>query len=284
VNGLVECFGQAIEVVCEVVDLPRSSYYYRSHRQEEGGLVTAIEQLAGQYPTYGTRRIRHQLRRWPYGYLIGRGRARRIMRQKGLLRSGKRRKVGTTNSQHGFRRYSNLVAGLSIIYPDQVWVSDITYIRLGQGHIYLAIVMDVFTRAIRGWKLSRLLDTSLTLAALQRGLAMATPAIHHSDQGVQYAAPAYVQLLEQRGVQISMAAVGRPEDNGYAERLIRTIKEEEVELSEYRDFADAQQQIGRFIEDVYLHKRIHSSLGYLTPAEFELAWRLALIQPQEGTP
>jgi putative transposase len=284
VNGLVGWFGYKVEMVCELVDLPHSSYYYRSHKPDESELVTAIEQVAGQYPTYGTRRIRQQLRRWPYAYRIGRNRTRRIMRQKGLLRPARRRKVGTTNSRHAFRRYSNLVTGLKISYPDQVWVSDITYIRLGQGYVYLAIVMDVFTRAIRGWNLSRLLDTSLTLAALQRGLCVATPAIHHSDQGIQYAAPAYVQVLVQNGIQISMASVGKPEENGYAERLIRTIKEEEVELSDYRDFAEAYHQIGRFIEDVYLHKRIHSALGYLTPAEFELAWRLALPQLEEGTP
>jgi transposase InsO family protein len=284
VNGLVAWYGYGVEVVCELVDLPRSSYYYHSHKRDESELVMAIEQVAGQYPTYGTRRIHQQLRRSPYGYRIGRMRTRRIMRQKGLLRPVRRRKAGTTNSRHAFRRYSNLVAGLTIDYPDQVWVSDITYIRLGQGYVYLAIVMDVFTRAIRGWNLSRLLDTSLTLVALQHGLSVATPAIHHSDQGIQYAAPAYVQVLEQCGIQISMASVGKPEENGYAERLMRTIKEEEVELSEYRDFAEAYHQIGRFIEDVYLHKRIHSALGYLTPVEFELAWRLALTQPEEGTP
>lgn len=283
-NGLAQWFGYPVEVVCELVDLPRSSYYYRSHKPDESELVTAIEQVAGQYPTYGTRRIRQQLRRLPHSYRIGRHRTRRIMRQTGLLRPARRRKVGTTNSWHGYRRYSNLVAGLAISYPDQVWVSDITYIRLGQGYVYLAIVMDVFTRAIRGWNLSRWLNTSLTLVALQRGLSIATPAIHHSDQGLQYAAPAYVQVLEQCGIQISMASVGKPEENGYAERLIRTIKEEEVELSDYRDFAEAYHQIGHFIEDVYLHKRIHSALGYLTPAEFELAWRLALTQPEEGTP
>lgn len=283
-NGLAEWFGYPVEVVCELVDLPRSSYYYRSRKPDEGELVAAIEQVAGQYPTYGTRRIRQQLRRSPYGYQVGRNRTRRIMRQKGLLRPARRRKLGTTNSRHAFRRYSNLVARLSISYPDQVWVSDITYIRLGQGYVYLAIVMDVFTRAIRGWNLSRLLDASLTLVALQRGLSIATPAIHHSDQGIQYAAPAYVQALECNGIQISMARVGKPEENGYAERLIRTIKEEEVELSEYRDFAEAYHQIGHFIEDVYLHKRIHSALGYLTPVEFELAWRLALTQSEEGTP
>lgn len=134
--------------------------------------------------------------------------------------------------------------------------------------------MDVFSRNIRGWKLSRRLDTSLTLAALHRALHSRLPEIHHSDQGIHYAAQDYVDVLKQHQVQISMAAVGMPEENGYAERLMRTIKEEEVELSDYRDFADAQQQIGCFIEDVYATKRIHSALGYLTPAEFEAACRI----------
>jgi len=133
--------------------------------------------------------------------------------------------------------------------------------------------MDVFSRAIRGWNLSRILDTSLTLVALRGALALCIPEMHHSDQGVHYAAKEYVDLLHQYQVQISMAAQGKPEENGYAERLMRTIKEEEVDLSEYNDFADARRQIGRFIEDVYMTKRIHSALGYLTPTDYEAAWR-----------
>jgi putative transposase len=156
------------------------------------------------------------------------------------------------------------------------------YIRLGNGFVYLAIVMDVFTRLIRGWQLSKLLDQELTLAALRMALTDHVPQIHHSDQGIQYAAHAYIDQLRDFQIQISMAAVGEAEENGYAERLMRTIKEEEVDLSEYRDFADAYYQIGRFIEDVYNHKRIHSSLGYLTPAEFEAAWRVKT--PEAGTP
>ena len=154
-----------------------------------------------------------------------------------------------------------------------MWVSDITYIRLHREFIYLAVVMDVFTRTIRGWNLSRSLGQELTLLALQRALEQHRPQIHHSDQGIQYAAPAYIQTLQQAGAAISMAAVGEPRENGYAERLIRTIKEEEVALADYEDFADALAQIGHFIDDVYRTKRIHSALGYLTPAEFEAAWR-----------
>jgi putative transposase len=151
----------------------------------------------------------------------------------------------------------------------------VTYVRLGNGFVYLAVIMDVFTRAIRGWNLSRNLDTDLTLGALQRALSLCIPEIHHSDQGVQYAAQAYTDLLQRYEVQISMAAQGKPEENGYAERLMRTIKEEEVDLSEYTDFADVYRQMGRFLEDVYNTKRIHSALGYLTPIEFEAAWRMA---------
>jgi transposase InsO family protein len=195
------------------------------------------------------------------------------MRKLGLLQPMKRRKCRTTNSDHPYPRYPNLVKGQEITSPEQVWVSDITYIRLGVGFVYLAIVMDVFTRAIRGWNLSKSLDQELTLVALRMGLYDRIPEIHHSDQGIHYAAAAYIKLLKEQDIKISMATIGKAEENGYAERLMRTIKEEEVDLSDYQDFADAQNQIGHFVEDVYMTKRIHSSLGYLTPVEFEVAWR-----------
>jgi putative transposase len=159
-----------------------------------------------------------------------------------------------------------------VVRPDQVWVADITYIRLASGFVYLAVVMDVFTRAIRGWELSRDLDRSLTVTALQRALRVGRPEVHHSDQGVQYAAQEYVGHLRAAHVAGSMADVGAAWQNGYAERLMRTIKEEEVYLSEYEDYDDALRQLGRFLDDVYMHKRIHSALGYLTPAEFESLW------------
>jgi transposase InsO family protein len=197
------------------------------------------------------------------------------MRDMGLLRLRRPRQRHTTNSQHVFGRFPNLVADRVAQVPDEIWVSDITYIRLGAGFIYLAIIMDVFTRSIRGWHLARSLSHELTLIALQRALIEHTPVMHHSDQGIQYAVPQYIQLLSSTGVQISMAEVGEPRQNGYAERVIRTIKEEEIDLADYRDFDDALAQIGRFIDDVYRTKRIHSALGYLTPAEFEAAWHAA---------
>ena len=191
----------------------------------------------------------------------------------GLSGAAPVRRKRTTDSNHGFPRWPNLVEGLEVVRPDQVWVADITYIRLRRDFVYLAVIMDVFTRLIRGWHLGRGLDGGLTLQALERAQAQGRPEIHHSDQGVQYAAAAYVRRLTSRGVSISMAAVGKPEENGFAERLMRTIKEEEVDLSEYLDYADALRQLGRFLDAVYNHKRIHSALGYLTPAEFEEQWR-----------
>jgi putative transposase len=281
-RALVEMYGCTILAACEVVGLGHSTFYYRAQTLEESGLCADLKKEAGRYPTYGSRRLTHQLRRAPYLYRVNRKRIQRIMSQEDLLRPVKRRKCHTTNSEHPYPRYPNLVDGLEINHPEEIWVCDITYIRLGNGFVYLAVVMDVFTRSIRGWSLGKILDTSLTLAALQMALSLCIPEIHHSDQGVQYAAQDYVDLLKKYTVQISMAAPGKPEENGYAERLMRTIKEEEVDLSEYNDFADARSQIGRFLEDVYMTKRIHSSLGYLTPIEFETAWRLA--HPGQTTP
>lgn len=274
---LTEQEGYPLAVVCQVLELSRSSYYYRPVEKDESVLEEAIEEVASEFPLYGTRRVSQQLQRPPYSLTIGRKKVHRIMAQKDLLRPVKRSKKRTTDSEHPYPRHPNLVKQLEITYPDQVWASDITYIRLHHDFVYLAIILDVFTRSIRGWCLSRTLDQQLTLTALRSALLIAVPKIHHSDQGVQYAAYGYTDLLKDNEVLISMAAVGKAEENGYAERFMRTIKEEEVNLSEYFDFQDALSQIGRFIDDVYMTKRIHSSLGYLTPVEFESAWRLSQL-------
>ena len=266
-----------VQAGCGLLGLAPSTYYYQPVLSDESELETAIEAIAGQYPTYGTRRVTHQLRRAPYCLQVNRKRVQRVMRQKDLLRPVKRRKKRTTDSQHPYPRYPNLVKQLEIVHPDQVWACDLTYVRLQQDFVYLAILLDVFTRAIRGWCLSRILDQELTLTALRRALRAGQPEIHHSDQGVQYAAYDYIDLLQVHGIQISMAAVGKAEENGYAERFMRTLKEEEVDLSDYRNFPDALHQIGHFIDEVYLTKRIHSSLGYLTPLEFETAWWAAQV-------
>jgi transposase InsO family protein len=264
--------GYGVGVVCTVVGLARSSFYRPAAPDREEPLKAELKQTAGEWPTYGYRRLTKQLAR--AGTTVNTKPVRRLMTELGLQGKKPSKKVGTTDSRHHFPRYPNRVADLAVTRPDQVWVADITYIRLRNEFIYLAVLMDVFTRQIRGWELSHSLDGHLTLNALERGLAAHQPQIHHSDQGVQYAATAYVDRLLTGGVQISMAQVGKPEENGYAERLMRTIKEEEVDLSEYQDFTDAYQQIGRFLEDVYNHKRIHSALGYQTPSEFAGGWAL----------
>lgn len=265
--------GYPVAALCRLLDLSRSTYYYQASEADDSSLRGAMETIAAEFPTYGSRRITAQLRRAPYHLVVNRKRVQRLMRQMGLQGRVRRRKRRTTDSQHPYPRYPNLVTELDVIHPDQVWVSDITYVRLHTEFIYLAIIMDVFTRAVRGWHLHRWLGQELTLTALGRALATHVPTIHHSDQGVQYAALAYIELLHRYRVQISMADAGAAWQNGYAERLIRTIKEEEVDLSEYQDFADAYAQMGHFIEQVYQRKRIHSALGYLTPVEFETVWQ-----------
>ena len=268
-----------IRLVCRLLDVPRSTVYYAAQAPDadEAMLKTALLDLAGEWPTYGYRRLTAMMRR--LGWRVNAKRVRRWMDELGINGAPPTRKRRTTNSNHDYPRYPNLVKDLEITRPDQVWVADITYIRLRREFVYLAVLMDVFTRSIRGWHLSRNLDQGLTLAALERALVVAVPQLHHSDQGLQYAATAYVERLQNLGVTLSMAAVGEPRENGYAERLVRTIKEEEVDLSEYQDFADARRQIMRFIEDVYNVKRIHSSLAYLTPREFEEQWRAGHAPP-----
>lgn len=271
-----------VSVVCAVLGLPRSSFYYQPAPPDSAGgtLRAALTRLAGEWPTYGYRRLSAQLRR--EGLVANGKRVRRLMAELGLVAQPRRRKVRTTNSDHPFPRYPNLVQGRQATYPDDIWVGDITFVRVHGEFVYLAVLVDVFTRSIRGWYLGRSLDGSLTLQALRRALAVGRPHSHHSDQGVQYAAGGYVAVLEAAGVQISMASVGEPRENGYAERLMRTIKEECVSLTEFVDYADAAAQLGRFLDAVYQQKRIHSALGYLTPAEFEHQWQGAHAQ-QQGT-
>jgi putative transposase len=267
--------------LCEVLNYPRSQVYYApTVAPEEADLKRRIQELAGQYPTYGYRRITQELKR--LGEPINHKRVAGLMRQMELMGTPPRKRKRTTDSRHDFHRYPNRVLNLTIDHPDHVWVGDITYIRLQQEFIYLAVLMDVFTRSIRGWHLSRTIDQQLTLTALRKALENGCPRIHHSDQGVQYAAHDYVALLDHHQVQISMAEVGQAWQNGYAERLMRTIKEEEVDLSEYRNFTEAYQHLEQFLEQVYMKKRIHSSLGYLTPREFEQTWGRQ-NQPQHDT-
>jgi putative transposase len=260
-----------INTLCEVLGVARSSVYYAPRSDEDRPLRDALIEVAGRWPTYGYRRLTKQLQR--EGRVINSKLVRKLMHKLGIVGKAPQRKPRTTDSGHAYPRFPNLVEELEVTRPEQIWVADITSIRLRKEFVYLAVLMDVFTRRIRGWHLGRGLDQELTLVALRRALEGSCPEIHHSDQGVQYAATAYVELLTGREVKVSMASVGVPEENRYAERLMRTIKEEEVALSEDEDFADAQRQLGRFLDDVYNTKRIHSSLGYLTPEEFASEYR-----------
>lgn len=253
-----------------MLNFARSSFYASRSERNNTELRRCLQALAADYPTYGYRRLTVEVRK-QLGALNSK-RVRRLIRQLGLNRKRKRKKRYRTQSQHAYPRYPNLVRDLAIVRPNQVWVADLTWVHLRREDVFLALLMDVFTRCIRGWQLSRSPDEALTKMALERALAKHTPEIHHSDQGVQYAATGYVARLRDLNVQISMSESGQAWQNGYAERLIRTVKEEEVNLSDYSHFHEAHQQIGHFLENVYMHKRIHSALGYLTPVAFETDW------------
>ena len=253
--------------ICGILGVNRGSFYY--HPQEdpsEALLRSEIEKLAGQYPRYGYRRITQLLQR--QGYTVGTRRVARLMKANNLLVSVNRA-CQTTKSLQGDKPWENLLENLEVSRQDQVWVADITYVRLKGRFIYVCLLMDVFTRVIRAWQLSQHLNHSLTLKPLKEAFCHSVPEIHHSDQGVQYLSKAYVATLEAHNVEISVAHRGRPWENGYAERLIRTLKEEEVEINEYENITEARDRIGHFLTHVYNLKRPHSALGYLTPMEFQ---------------
>lgn len=212
----------SVRLLCETLDVHRCNWYHQPRPNEERQVKEALSELAGAWPTYGYRRLTAMLHR--QGLKVNRKRVRRLMHELGIAGEAPKRKPRTTDSNHAYPRFPNLVEGLKATRPEQVWVADITYVRLRKEFVYLAVLMDVFTRCIRGWHLGRSLEQELTLAALERAIERGRPEIHHSDQGVQYAATAYVDLLNEHDVKISMASVGEPEENGYAERLMRTIK------------------------------------------------------------
>lgn len=258
-----------VHLLCEVLAVPPSTYYYQPHPADDLDVQEALEEVALEFPRYGYRRVTAELVR--RGWQVNRKRVQRLMREANLL-TEVRRYCQTTNSQHGYGRYPNLLKPLEVVRPDQVWSADLTYIRLPKQFVYLAVLLDVFTRNIRGWELAPHMMETLPKTALQRALQTHCPEIHHSDQGVQYAATGYVTLLQDAHVQISMAARGRPTENAYIERFMRTLKEEEVYLHEYEDLRDARGHIAHFLDQVYTYKRVHSALDYLPPAEFEARW------------
>jgi len=268
----------SIQDLCALLGVSRSWYYERLSQPEatpikDLALRDAIEEIVLAFPGYGYRRVTHALAR--NGWEINHKRVLRVMREESLLCQLKRRFVATTDSQHGLRRYPNRMKDLVIDHLDQVWVADITYIRLPTAFCYLAAILDACSRRCVGWELSRFIDTELAVAALERALWSRRPQpglIHHSDQGIQYASHGYVDRLEAAGIEVSMAAKGNPYENAKAERFFRTLKSEEVYLNHYETYEDARANIGPFIEEVYNTKRLHSALGYMPPSEFEAGY------------
>ena len=257
-----------VQRLCQVLELPRSSYYARPTSQmPDPRLVTAIEQVLMRWPTYGYRRVRAQLRR--EGVEASERQVRTVLRQLGVTRQVGR--VRTTDSSQPHQRYPNRLRELTVTELDQVWVADITYLRFGYRFFYLAVILDAYSRAIRGWSLGRRLDEALTLTALEQALQTRQPQVFHSDQGAQYTANLHVALLHEAEVAVSMADVGSPTQNALAERFMRTLKEEHVAYADYDDFDDAYGQLKHWLEVEYMHERIHSALDYQTPAEFEVA-------------
>jgi putative transposase len=269
----------SVQGLCQISGVSRSGYYRWQQESQPGDgeempLREAIQEIALEMPAYGYRRISRELRRRGWG--VNRKRVLRLMRQDNLLCLRKKKWVRTTNSNHALPIYPNLASALLLTGPDQLWVADITYIRLQSEFVYLAVVLDAYSRRVIGWNLGRSLETELALGALQQALRQRRPQpglVHHSDRGVQYAAQAYTDLLKQHQVIISMSRKGNPYDNAYAESFMKTLKHEEVHRYEYRNLEEAQQRIGQFIEAVYNHKRLHSALGYLSPVQFEAQWK-----------
>jgi len=238
--------------------------------QKKTDLRGKIEAICLEYPRYGYRRVTEQLKR--EGLRVNHKKVLRLMRESDLLCRIRRRWVKTTDSKHRFPRYPNLIKGMVARRLNQVWLSDITYIRIRTGFVYLAAILDAYSRKVIGYAVSTSLDTSLTLEALKMAIARRQPdpgVIHHSDQGVQYASGEYVDELKRHGFLISMARTGNPYENAVMESFFKTLKHEEVHLCEYETYQDVVIRLPHFLEEVYNHKRLHSALGYRPPDEFE---------------
>ena len=254
-----------------MTEVSRSGYYYKpkGDKSKDAILLERIREVATEFPSYGYRRVTAQLRR--QGIMVNRKRVYRIMRAGGILCTIRRRYRVTTNSNHSLVKYPNLIANLIPVRTDELWHSDITYIRLEVSFAYLAAIIDGFSRKVIGYALGRTLCSTLTIAALTDAIRSrdTTSLTHHSDQGFQYCSREYVKILKDSGIAISMSGKANPYDNAKMESFFRTLKVEEVYMSEYRTFEDVLNSIPYFIEEVYNSKRLHSSLGYMPPEEFE---------------
>jgi transposase InsO family protein len=249
--------------------------FYRSRTPRQASPVEMevrdeMQKIAVESPAYGYRRITAELRH--RGFAVNRKRVLRMMREDNLLCVRQRAFVVTTDSRHNLPVYPNLAGQMAPTAINQLWVADITYIRLRAEFVYLAVVLDAFSRRVIGWALGRTLEAELAVSALRMALLDREPPpglVHHSDRGVQYAAGSYTELLKQHQAQISMSRKSNPYDNAACESFMKTLKYEEVYRNEYRDLQEARTCIGDFLERVYNRHRLHSALGYLPPAEFE---------------
>jgi transposase InsO family protein len=267
--------------MCATLSVSRSDYYRWSggilEREDDLELRDEIQRIALEMSAYGYRRITAELRR--RGIAANHKRVLRLMREDNLLCLRKRRFVRTTDSNHSLAVYPNLAGEMRLSGIDQLWISDLTYIRLLREFIYLAVILDAFSRRCIGWALGRTLESGLAVEALRMALdsrGAKAGLVHHSDRGVQYASKEYTNILKEEGIRISMSRRGNPYDNAKAESFMKTLKMEEVYLYEYESLAEASSRIGYFLEAVYNQKRLHSALGYVPPAEFEES----LLQPQ----
>ena len=269
----------AVAHLCAALDISRATFYRQREKvfypdPEEMIIRDHIQRIALEWPSYGYRSITAELGRRYKSAPVNHKRVLRMMREDNLLCLRRHRRfIVTTDSNHGYRIYPNLAGDFTSTGLNQLWVSDITYVRLFQEFVYLAVILDAFSRRVIGWELSRHIDTELTLAALQMAINTRAPwppgLIHHSDRGVQYAAIDYTRMLKEHHIQISMSRKGNPYDNAQCERFMKTLKYDEVYLNEYDDLADARRRIGRFLDEVYNCRRLHSAIGYVPPAEFE---------------
>jgi len=267
--------GLTLERMLELGRVSRSSFYRFDAEGAPGPdtdmeLRDAIQRIALEMPSYGRRRITAELRR--RGWAVNPKKVHRLMREDNLLCVRRRKFVVTTDSKHGRKIYPNLARGMVLTAMDQLWIADITYIRLRDEFVFLAVILDAFSRRVIGWALDRTMEDSLTLEALGMALSRRTiqpGLVHHSDRGSQYASGDYTDLLKATGIDISMSRKANPWDNAACESFMKTLKYEEVHRNEYRDLGEAQSCIAEFLEKVYNKKRLHSALGYLPPAEFE---------------